>query len=251
MAAVSASVAITPQVYTTIENSVEIETRYKKASTNKIIFNANGGKVGSKTKVTANIKKGSKISNLPSKPKRTGYKFTGWYTKKSGGKKISVNTKPTKSITYYAQWKKTTSSTASKIVGHWEGSKRDTSIYTTGFVTIYCDYYLYNDGRFQYYEKHPFYAKKIEGKYSVSNGKAHFKERKFYEVSTSGTRPSLVDVTKLNYNSIGSRGDLISTYTLGSDKDGVYLRISNNDNYFLDGKTLEQGKAYEYTYRKK
>jgi uncharacterized repeat protein (TIGR02543 family) len=78
----------------------------EKAASYKITWNGNGGKIGSKKTVSATVKKGSKIKNLAKTPKRSGYTFKGWYTKKSGGTKISKNTKPTKSVTYYAQWKK-------------------------------------------------------------------------------------------------------------------------------------------------
>ncbi|MDR0875600.1 MAG: InlB B-repeat-containing protein [Clostridiales Family XIII bacterium] len=37
-------------------------------------------------------------------PNKTGYKFGGWYTKTSGGTKITAKTVPTKDVTYYAQW---------------------------------------------------------------------------------------------------------------------------------------------------
>ena len=69
------------------------------------------------------MKKGSKINKLVATPKRSGYTFKGWYTKKSGGKKISVNSKPTKSVTVYAQWKKGSSrvltAAEKKLVGVW------------------------------------------------------------------------------------------------------------------------------------
>ena len=70
----------------------------------KIIYNGNGGKIGnSKTKIVI-INKGDKIGKLPQVHARTGYKFKGWYTKKSGGSKISKNTKLQKSTTLYAHW---------------------------------------------------------------------------------------------------------------------------------------------------
>ena len=103
-----------------------VESKEKSAA-NKITWNANGGTVGSKKTITTNVKKGSKIGKLPATPKRSGHTFSGWYTKKTGGSKIGVNTKPTKAITYYAQWKKSTpakSSGNSKYVGKW--------IYTNG-----------------------------------------------------------------------------------------------------------------------
>ena len=63
-------------------------------------FNANGGKV-SETKRT--VKKGKTVGSLP-KATRTGYTLKGWYTKKSGGSKITTKTKIAKNVTYYAQW---------------------------------------------------------------------------------------------------------------------------------------------------
>ena len=81
-----------------------IESKEKSAA-NKITWNANGGKIGTKNTITTTINKGSKIGKLQ-KATRSGYTLKGWYTKKTGGTKISVNTKPTKSVTYYAQWTK-------------------------------------------------------------------------------------------------------------------------------------------------
>ena len=55
----------------------------------------------------------------------TGYRFQGWYDKKSGGSKITSNTKVKKSITYYAHWKRVLTSEEKKLVGSW-------SLYTSG-----------------------------------------------------------------------------------------------------------------------
>lgn len=49
------------------------------------------------------VKKGGAVGVLPV-PTRTGYVFKGWYTKKSGGTKITAKTKVTKDVTWYAQW---------------------------------------------------------------------------------------------------------------------------------------------------
>jgi uncharacterized repeat protein (TIGR02543 family) len=48
-----------------------------------------------------------KYGKLPT-PKRSGYKFKGWYTKKSGGKKVTAKSKVAilKTTTLYARWKK-------------------------------------------------------------------------------------------------------------------------------------------------
>jgi uncharacterized repeat protein (TIGR02543 family) len=72
----------------------------------KATFNANKGKVSGKAKLVKSVKYNSKLGKLAT-PKRTGYKFKGWYTKKSGGKKVKASTKMSaKNVVYYAQWKK-------------------------------------------------------------------------------------------------------------------------------------------------
>ena len=38
---------------------------------------------------------------------RSGYKFLGWYTARSGGTRLTENTKPTQTMTYYAHWAET------------------------------------------------------------------------------------------------------------------------------------------------
>jgi len=69
----------------------------------KVTFNVNGGKALPKAKRTKSIVVGKKVGTLP-KATRTGYTLKGWYTKKSGGKKISKNTQIKKKTTYYARW---------------------------------------------------------------------------------------------------------------------------------------------------
>lgn len=68
----------------------------------KVKFNANKGKVSQKTK---NVKIFNKYGKLP-KPTRYGYRFKGWYTKKTGGKKVTAKTytKYYKNHTLYAHW---------------------------------------------------------------------------------------------------------------------------------------------------
>jgi len=76
-----------------------------KAKSYKVKLKAQGGKVSkSSIKVTYH----AKYKNLPT-PTRSGYSFKGWYTKKSGGTKItnSSKVKITKTQTLYAHWAKT------------------------------------------------------------------------------------------------------------------------------------------------
>ena len=66
-----------------------------------VTLNANGGKLSGTSKIK--IAKGKAVGNLK-KPVRAGYTFKGWYTKKSGGTKITSKTKVKKNVTYYAHW---------------------------------------------------------------------------------------------------------------------------------------------------
>jgi len=73
----------------------------------KLTLDANGGKIGpdlKKTKVSTHIK--GKTVNINSVPQRDDHKFKGWYTKKSSGAKVTKIKNIQKSVTLYAQWKK-------------------------------------------------------------------------------------------------------------------------------------------------
>lgn len=65
-----------------------------------LTFDANGGTVSPTTKV---LNKGDKYGNLPT-PTRNNYKFKGWYTKASGGSKVSENSIINANTKIYAQW---------------------------------------------------------------------------------------------------------------------------------------------------
>ncbi len=65
-------------------------------------FDGNGGEV---KKYAKRITKGKKLGTLP-KPKRSGYKFKNWYTKKSGGtRRVKTSlVKTAGNFTLYAHW---------------------------------------------------------------------------------------------------------------------------------------------------
>ena len=133
----------------------------------KITWNANGGKIETKkTKITY-AKKGSKLGKLPTTPKLAGYSFKGWYTKKSGGTKISENTNPKKSTTYYAQWKKKTDTTTNPNI---DSKLLDTWSYFGSYSTRYM-YTFKNDGTFSFSGG----SYVIMSNYKVSGGKITFK----------------------------------------------------------------------------
>lgn len=72
------------------------------ATTYKVTFNANGGSV---TTTSKTVTKGSTYGTLPT-PTRTGYTFDGWYTKATGGTKVTSSTTVslTANQTLYAHW---------------------------------------------------------------------------------------------------------------------------------------------------
>ena len=140
------------------ENGVTFESK-EKAVTFKVTWNANGGKIGSKKTMVTTVKKGSKIAKLPATPKRSGYTFSAWYTKKDGGKKITKNTKPTKSLTYYAQWNKVLNAEEKKLIGQWDSTwtSRMWVFQKDGTFYDYSDFG--SDGKYQ-----------TKGYYSLKNG---------------------------------------------------------------------------------
>ena len=83
---------------TVVEQGITLYAHWVAAWTVK--FNANGGTVAESSRM---VQKGKAVGTLP-KPTRSGYTFKGWYTKKSGGSKVSTKTKVKKNVTYYARW---------------------------------------------------------------------------------------------------------------------------------------------------
>jgi uncharacterized repeat protein (TIGR02543 family) len=76
----------------------------KPAPTYTVSFDANGGRFanGSSTQKVS-VKQGAKYA-LAAAPSRPGYTFTGWFTAKSGGSKVTGTPVATGSLTVYAQW---------------------------------------------------------------------------------------------------------------------------------------------------
>lgn len=75
--------------------------------TYKLTYNANGGSVSPASKT---MKKGSAYGDLPT-PTRSGYKFDGWYTAASGGRKVDSKTILNGNTIIYAHWTKSSSTT--------------------------------------------------------------------------------------------------------------------------------------------
>lgn len=87
----------------------------------KVTFNPNGGTVNVPYVWVAN---GGTLNSLPV-ASRTCHTFQGWYTKTSGGSKISATKKITSDMTVYAQWKESAHSykETSRTGNHCNGGK--------------------------------------------------------------------------------------------------------------------------------
>jgi uncharacterized repeat protein (TIGR02543 family) len=82
----------------------------KPTPTYTVSFDANGGKFANGTAMQkASVKQGAKYA-LAAAPVRSGYTFTGWFTARTGGSKVTGTPTATGSRTLYAQWAKNTPS---------------------------------------------------------------------------------------------------------------------------------------------
>ena len=164
------------------------------ASKVKVTWNANGGKIGNvKTKVTT-VNKGAKIKKLPTTPKRTEYVFYGWFTKKSGGIKITTATKVKKSLTYYAHWKKNINS---PLVGKWSSNAiyPQYDAHSGNYVggSSFSDGFQFNrDGTYKYFimegGSSAYYVVWTSGNYRVKGNKFYCTNN--YENYTVSNNPS-------------------------------------------------------------
>ena len=87
---------------TAVSNTAEIKVSPAAPTEYTITFDGNGG-----TSPAAQTTTGKKLTSLPTSD-RSGYSFDGWYTAKTGGDKIDLDTVFSASVTVYAQWTKDT-----------------------------------------------------------------------------------------------------------------------------------------------
>ena len=201
----------------------------------KITWDANGGKIATGKTVVTTHTKGVKIGKLPKTPIKSGYVFSGWYSKKSGGTKVTTATKVEKKLTVYAHWKKKSSTGNGNLVGHWK--KFSSSSYYGNYVG-YRHYYFYSDGKFVYFDAVSS-MEKVVGKYSISNGKIYFKEVKFYngmsvDKINENQKKFGLNYPKYQYSSNNGPyawNNMITEYKFGSDREGSFLQITTPRNY--------------------
>lgn len=82
---------------------IEVPLTYVQTYTYTITFNSEGGSTVSDTYA---VTPGERIGRLPQDPTRTNYVFQGWFESTSGGTAITINTIPSGTTEYHAQWKK-------------------------------------------------------------------------------------------------------------------------------------------------
>jgi len=206
-----------------------IESKEKSVN-NKVTWDANGGTVGSKKTISANVKKGSKIGKLPATPKRSGYTFSGWYTKKTGGSKISVNTKPSKAVIYYAQWKKVTpkNDDNSKFIGKW-GRKLLTGVTET--------FNFKKDGTFtRDYEYSSGYHVAHQGKWKTSVKQAYSGNKPTLKLTSIKFREKMVGESWGEWKSLNDREEF---YRFSKDSKGNHFQFGDSFGFSL-------GQQYNY-----
>lgn len=71
--------------------------------TYKVVFDANGGRIGERKIEVRKVKFNASLGTL-AKPARKGFAFLGWHSSKTGGTKVSRKTKIRKSARLYAHW---------------------------------------------------------------------------------------------------------------------------------------------------
>jgi len=196
----------------------------------KITWNANGGKIGVKKTTTSTVIKNAKVGKLPKTPKKVGYAFKGWYTKKAGGTKVSTATNVKKKITYHAQWTKQytlffdanggTVSPSSKKVGNklsygvLPTPKR--SGYTfTGWFTA-----------------------KTGGTKASTTTKMPAKNVKVYAQWKKGSSVSNTGISRILN---GYEKELVGKYSYGTSSGGYWAYYNYNYNQWKDGFTYANG----------
>jgi uncharacterized repeat protein (TIGR02543 family) len=91
---------------TLIKNADQTLYAHWKAKKYKVSLNANGGKVSGKKLYTRTVTFDKGYGTLAKAKRAGGYKFVGWYTARSSGKKITSakKVKTAKAHTLYARW---------------------------------------------------------------------------------------------------------------------------------------------------
>lgn len=202
------------------------------AATYTVTYNANEGSVSPSSK---NVTYNSTYGSLPT-PTRIGYMFNGWYTKSTGGTKVTSSTKVTtaKNHNIYAQW------TAKQltIIFHKNDNSNDTftQIVTAGKN----DKFGYENGSYRWpdvedtYEFGHWYKSsnfRIHGWNSSSDGTAE--GGKLYATRSDVTDKFIDDKCPQATNTIDlyAKWDTIGKYKVGAQWKDCAIRVLYNDKW--------------------
>ena len=219
-----------------------------------VTFNARGG---SSTVDSKQVQRNSKVGSLP-KASRTGCAFKGWYTKKSGGKKVTRKTKITKDVTFYARWQKKVYNVVLKVKG---GGKVTASAKKTNYgkkVKIKAKpknnkwvFFCWKAGNAKSANAFPDYAMTSRSDmtkiFKMPNGKVKYTayfvkktvDRKSFAIkfttnaldAENGQESSIIAVSSKSYPTVRTSTLPAGVeFTPGTEKDYLYtLKISNPD----------------------
>ncbi len=203
------------------------------ASKKKVVFNANKGRV---SKTVKYVKKGRTYGTLPT-PKRSGYGFLGWFTRKSGGTKITSSTKvtTTKKRTLYAHWGK-------KLTVYFNANNGSVST-KKKTITRYKKYYTLPTPTREGYIFMGWYTKKSGGK--VVTRSTIVKAKKSYTLYArwkEKIKVACVGASIVYGTGLSSR----NTYSYPAQLQAKLGKYYNVNNYGASGTTvgLYTGKSY-------
>ncbi len=241
---------------TSVSNVYKNRTVYAQWTANSYVatLNANTGSCSTKSvKYTANQ---SKIT-LPT-PKKTGYTFKGWYTKKTGGTKVTASTlaKTFKNTTVYAQWTVNKYTVKLNANGGFIGK---TSVKSQSAKVNYNSKYTLKTPKRTGYTFEGWYTKKTGGskvtKLTVKSNTTLYAHWKKVTVSTSKvtavknvkTKKAVVSVKKVS----GAKGYEVRYSTKSSLKGAKTIKSKSNSNITIknlkkNSKYYIQVRAYKY-----
>lgn len=152
-------------------------------NTYKVSFYPNGGQGGT---VVQNVKKKTKLKTLP-KVVRSGYQFSGWYTAKTKGKKVSASTKVTKNLKLYAHWTKVKVSKPS--IKKAANNKKQSAAITVskvsgakGYQILYADNAKFKDAKTITLSKTSTTLKNLQ------KGKTYYVKARAYKMDSTGKK---------------------------------------------------------------
>ncbi len=207
----------------------------------KLTFDGNSGKAA---KTSMWVAAGSACGTLP-KATKEHYKLAGWYTKASGGTKVTASTVPTKDQTLYAHWKITGKKTKVKLVTSFtcRGTTYKVTYFKNGMIKSLVgfgqrNYFTYDDQL--NYKTSVFYGSHYKnGKKPISSQTYDFEKKKI-KIKSNWLGDTFTARFKTN------KKGLITKFWI-SDLGEVSTYTYNSKGYLIKETFKENGKLTEKT----